>query len=228
MDSDWSLAISSTVCSANSLEWIIDTGVIFHVCPERDWFSNFKNLDTGVALMGNDHLCHILGIGTIRIKIFDGIVRELKDVRYVPALKKNLISVSVLEDEGFRVAIENRVLKVLSGAMIVMKGVRQRRLYYLMGSTILKDAAIDTTSLWHKQLGHTGDMANKKSNISRGVMFGETSMTKSMSPKQVETTKFKENSQQVETKIYALSITTDDVPSTHRERVQSPDSEFVE
>jgi len=34
---------------------------------------------------------------SVLIKIFDEIVRELKEVRYVPQLKKNLISVGVLK-----------------------------------------------------------------------------------------------------------------------------------
>ena len=47
--------------------------------------------------MGNDHPCNMDGIGTTRVKMFDGIVRELKEVRYVPQLKRNLISVDILK-----------------------------------------------------------------------------------------------------------------------------------
>ena len=45
--------------------------------------------------MGDDRPCHIEGIDTVLVNMFDGIVRELKDVRYVPPLKKNLISVGI-------------------------------------------------------------------------------------------------------------------------------------
>ena len=45
----------------------------------------------------NGHPCQIEEIGTIRIKLFDGIIRELKDVRYVPQLQKNFISAGALE-----------------------------------------------------------------------------------------------------------------------------------
>ena len=47
--------------------------------------------------MGDDHPCNMERISTVRIKMFDGIVRELKEVRYVPQLKKNLISVGALK-----------------------------------------------------------------------------------------------------------------------------------
>jgi len=42
--------------------------------------------------MGYDHPCTIEGIDTAHIKMFDAMVRELKEVRYVPQLKSNLIS----------------------------------------------------------------------------------------------------------------------------------------
>ena len=40
--------------------------------------------------MGDDHPCKVKGIGTVRIKMFDEIVRELKEVRYVSQVKKIL------------------------------------------------------------------------------------------------------------------------------------------
>jgi len=43
--------------------------------PEQNWFSSFEKLDGCVAIMGNDHPCNIEGLGTVRIKMDDGIVR---------------------------------------------------------------------------------------------------------------------------------------------------------
>ena len=54
---------------------------------QGDWFSSFEKLDGSMELMGDDHTCRMEGIGTILIKMFDGVVRELKSVRYVPQLK---------------------------------------------------------------------------------------------------------------------------------------------
>ena len=85
---------------------------------------------------GDDHPCNIEGMGTVRIKMDDGIVRELKEVRYVPQLKRNLISVGVLKALGLVVSIRDGVLKMTKGSMMVMKGVRWRNLYYLKGSTV--------------------------------------------------------------------------------------------
>ena len=45
--------------------------------------------------MGDDHPCNVEGMGTVRIKMDDGIVRELKEVRYVLNSKK-ILSLLVL------------------------------------------------------------------------------------------------------------------------------------
>ena len=75
-----------------------------------DWFSSFEKLDGYFSVMGDDHSCNVEGIGIVRIKMFDGIVRELKEVRYVPELKRNLISVGALEALGFVVSIRDGIL----------------------------------------------------------------------------------------------------------------------
>ena len=55
--------------------------------------------------MGDDHQCKVEGIRTVRFRMFDWMVRELNEVRYVPQLKKNLISVGVLKTLGLKVSI---------------------------------------------------------------------------------------------------------------------------
>jgi len=56
--------------------------------------------------------------------MFDGMVRELKEVRYVPQLKRNLISVGVLKTLGLELSIRDGVLKMTKGSMMVLKDVR--------------------------------------------------------------------------------------------------------
>jgi len=37
---------------------------------------------------GNGHTCHIEEIGIVRIKLFDGMIREMKDVRYILSCRR--------------------------------------------------------------------------------------------------------------------------------------------
>ncbi|KAH9671777.1 retrovirus-related pol polyprotein from transposon TNT 1-94-like protein [Citrus sinensis] len=159
--SDYSLSITPATCVANSSEWILDTGATYHLCPIKEWFTNFRNLESGAVVMGNDQPCRTMGIGTIQLKMFDGMVRELKKVRFVPALKKNLISVGALEAKGYKVTIKDGIMKFTHGAMVILQGVRRHNLYYLKGGTTdeanVVEAHSDTTMLWHVRLGHAGE-----------------------------------------------------------------------
>ena len=58
-------------------------------------------------------------------------VRKLKDVRFIPQLKRNLISVGTLKVLGLKVSIRDGVLKMVKGSMVVLKDVRRNNLYYL-------------------------------------------------------------------------------------------------
>jgi len=86
--------------------------------------------------MGDEHPCNVKGIGIVHIKMFYGIVRELKKARYVLQLKRNLISVGALKILGLVVSIRDGALKKSKGSMVVMKGIHRNNLYYLKGSTV--------------------------------------------------------------------------------------------
>ncbi|XP_047320432.1 probable polygalacturonase At3g15720 [Impatiens glandulifera] len=63
--------------------------------------------------MRDNSSCKVVGIGTIKLKIFDGVVRRLNDVRHVPDLKKNLISLSSLDSKGYNYTLEGGVMKII-------------------------------------------------------------------------------------------------------------------
>ena len=93
------------------------------MCPNMVCFSIFKKLDGCSFVMCDDHLCNMKGAGIIFIKMFDGMIRELKEMRYVSQFKKYLISVGVLKALDLEISGRDDVLKMLRGSMVVMKGV---------------------------------------------------------------------------------------------------------
>ncbi|KAG8500752.1 hypothetical protein CXB51_002776 [Gossypium anomalum] len=179
--SDGELLVASVNDSKVSEEWILDSGCTFHMSPNRDWFTTYETVSEGVVLMGNNASCKIAGVGTIKVKMFDGVVRTLSDVRYVPELKRNLISLSTLDSKGYRYTAESGVLKISKGSLVVMKGQRKTaKLYVLQGSTVTGDAAVassslsddDITKLWHIRLGHMSE--NGMVELSkRGLLDGQ-------------------------------------------------------
>lgn len=104
-------------------------------------------------------------IGTVKLKMRDRVVHTLNEVRYVPDLKKNLISLCALNSKGHKIVIKGGVLKILSGTLVVMKKKKECNLYFLQGCTIISSFLVlteyeeDSTMLWHMQLGHVGEKA---------------------------------------------------------------------
>ena len=106
--------------------------------------------------MGNDHPCQAMGIGTVKLKMYDGVVRTLSEVQNVSDLKKNLISLDYLDSKSHNIMIEGGILKVLSGALVMRKGKKEGNPYFFQGCTITRNSLVYTeekeylTRLWHK------------------------------------------------------------------------------
>ncbi|KAG8472701.1 hypothetical protein CXB51_034566 [Gossypium anomalum] len=153
---DGELLVASVNNSKVSEEWILDSGYTLHMSPNWDWFTTYKTMSEGAVLMGNNASCKITGVGTIKVKMFDGVVRTLSDVRHVLELKRTLILLSTLDSKRYRYTAE-------SG-----------------GSTVTVDATVasfslsddDITKLWHMRLGHMNE--NGMVELSkRGLLDGQ-------------------------------------------------------
>lgn len=74
--------------------------------------------------MGNNDICKVIGMGNVNLEVHDETIGELKEVRYVPDLKRNLISLEMLDQIGLSIKVESGELKILNRSTTVMKGVR--------------------------------------------------------------------------------------------------------
>lgn len=102
-------------------------------------------MPNGSVLMGDDSTCEIAAIDTIKIKMFDGTIRTLSDVRHIPSLKKNLISLSTLDNKGYKYSGRDVIVKVTKDSLAVMKGdMKAANLYHLRGTTITGNADMMT------------------------------------------------------------------------------------
>jgi hypothetical protein len=50
--------------------------------------------------MGIDQACEIEGVGSVKIQMFDGVVRTLTNVSFILDMRKNLISLGTLDPNG--------------------------------------------------------------------------------------------------------------------------------
>uniref|UniRef100_A0A2N9IR91 CCHC-type domain-containing protein n=1 Tax=Fagus sylvatica TaxID=28930 RepID=A0A2N9IR91_FAGSY len=172
------LSVSSSTDGLNN-SWLLDSACSFHVTPHRNWFDTYRSINCGSVRMGNDATCTIIGMGTIKIKMSDGVVRTLEEVRHIPDMRKNLISLGTLDSKGYSYKSENGIMKVSKGAMIVMTGQKiSSNVYKLLGNTILGGVAAvaesedDDTLLWHMRLGHMSERGMRelhKRNLLTGI-----------------------------------------------------------
>ena len=78
--------------------------------------------------MGSDISCKILGIKSVKIRMYDGTVKTLAQVRSIPKLRNNVISMGVPDAVGYKFAVQGGFMKVSKGILVVMKAIRIRNL----------------------------------------------------------------------------------------------------
>jgi hypothetical protein len=150
--------------------WLMDSGATWHMTPRREWFHQYEPISGGSVFMGDDHALEIAGIGTIKLKMCDGMVRTIQEVRHVKGLKKNLLSLGQLDNNGCKTHIQNGIMKIVKGALVMMKAEKiAANLYMLKGktqqegeaSTALASSAEELTMMWHRKLGHMSERGLK-------------------------------------------------------------------
>nr|GFA67652.1 retrovirus-related Pol polyprotein from transposon TNT 1-94 [Tanacetum cinerariifolium] len=120
------------VMSAEALlDWIMDSGGSHHMTPRLDLFFDFLECDRGRVLLGDNRECKIRDIGKVRLQLKDRSSFVLHNVRYIPELKRNLISLGTLEKEGYTVNLQSGKIKVINGSRIVLSGTQGIIVYTL-------------------------------------------------------------------------------------------------
>jgi len=76
--------------------WVVDSGASFRATPNRKHFHEYFQVDFGHFHLGDDKPCKIVGMGKVFINQKNGNQWLLKEVRHVPYLKKNIISIGQL------------------------------------------------------------------------------------------------------------------------------------
>ncbi|KAH9781781.1 hypothetical protein KPL71_008610 [Citrus sinensis] len=141
-------------------QWVLDSGCSFHMSPDKTVFHEYKTIDRGRVLMAKHNACKIVGIGSVKIRMYNGMTRTLEHVRHVPGLKKNLISLGMLDSSAYVFKSDHGGLKIMKNSSIVIKEVQNNRLYVLEGSSVPVlsslhvSSDVDKAKMWHLRLGH--------------------------------------------------------------------------
>ena len=83
---------------------MIDSGASRHITGFKEALSDMIEKDTNLEIiLGDNSTYPVKGTRTVTLHLSQGQVLHLQDVLYVPNLKKNLVSISAMEDKGFNV-----------------------------------------------------------------------------------------------------------------------------
>lgn len=152
---------------STSTSWVLDTGCGSHICVNVQGLRRSRTLAKGEVdlRVGNGAKVAALAVGTYHLSLPTGLVLELEDCYFVPAISKNIISVSCLDKKGFSFIIKNnRCLFYLND---ICYGVAQlfNGLYildlempiYNINTKRFKSNDSNPTYLWHCRLGHINE-----------------------------------------------------------------------
>ena len=105
LDDEYSLisALTGTVTHGNDT-WLVDIGASKHMTGYKDYLQTLVEKESHQKVkLGDDYQYPIKGVGEASYRLEFGKHLKMKDVLYVPGLKKYILSISGLEKKGFRV-----------------------------------------------------------------------------------------------------------------------------
>ncbi|KAL0423341.1 UNVERIFIED_CONTAM: hypothetical protein Sradi_0868900 [Sesamum radiatum] len=116
----------------NKTDWILDTGASKHFYSNKELFQDFQEAHDGECVfMDNSTTAGVLGKGKIFLKLTSGKTLALIDVLYVPSLRRNLISGSLLNKVGLKIVLEADKVIITKNGDFVGKGYMLDRLFVL-------------------------------------------------------------------------------------------------
>nr|GEV18281.1 pyruvate kinase [Tanacetum cinerariifolium] len=111
--------------------------------------SNRLRNEDHVSGSGADGVCRVRGTCKVQVQMRDGPSFVLDNVRYVPKLRRNLISLGTLEKKGFTVKMQSGKIKAIKGSLMVLLRTRRANCVY----TLDGQAVTRKTLKGRKQLG---------------------------------------------------------------------------
>ena len=130
--------------------------VSYHSAPRN-------HTDFGKVYLVDGTALDVVGMRDIQILFPNGFIWLLEKVRHIPDLRRNLIFVRQLDDEGHAILFVGGTWKVSKGVIVLACEKKTGTLYMTssLRDTIVVTEASTDTSLWHSRLGHMSEKRMK-------------------------------------------------------------------
>ncbi|GJY21175.1 retrovirus-related pol polyprotein from transposon TNT 1-94 [Tanacetum coccineum] len=150
---------------------------------KKDEQPSFNGSTIDDSKVGDNKEYKIRGIGKVRVQLKDGSSFMLHNVRYIPELKRNLISLGTLEKEGYTVKLQSGKVKVINGSRVILSGIRRDNCVYSLDGHAMAgelNASVEEkdslAQVWHKRLGHISEAGLQV--LEKQGLFGKKSLGK--------------------------------------------------
>ena len=83
----------------SSTSWVFDTGCGSHICADIQGLQDSRMLPKGAIdlRVGNGAKVAAIAVGTYSLNLSTGLILVLNNCYYVPAISRNIVSISVLD-----------------------------------------------------------------------------------------------------------------------------------
>jgi len=119
--------------------WLIDSGASRHFIGYKEVLHNLIEKETNLEIVLGDNMEYPLkGVGNVSLKLNQGNTIHLQDVLYVSDLKKDLVSISAMEDKGYKVTFSDGKVRIWKNNVkdAFTLGFRVDSLYQVKGSPL--------------------------------------------------------------------------------------------
>jgi len=65
--------------------------------------------------MGNDASCRVVDVGSVKVRMFDGVIHTITEVKHKPDLRRSLISVGAMSGIGLKTVVEGEKNENIEG-----------------------------------------------------------------------------------------------------------------
>ena len=151
--------------------WVLDTGSESHICVDMQVLESERRLAKGEAdvRVADGRCVEAIAIGVVRLGLSSGLELTLNECYCIPDFRKDIISISLLDSEGFNFTIGNGLFNIFKdniyyGSASRVKGLwildpdsTDERGIYNVNTKRLRLNEPSETRLWHCRLGHISE-----------------------------------------------------------------------
>ncbi|KAL0313423.1 UNVERIFIED_CONTAM: hypothetical protein Sradi_5741600 [Sesamum radiatum] len=148
---------------SNSASWVLGTGYGAHICNDLQVLQRSRKLskDEMILRLGDGKAVAAEAVGSLSLVVSNHVRIELKDCYFVPSMVKNIISISMLDRDGYKFFINKNYFYLVHEDVYHTLGTLINGLYILQQSNLIMTAQHkrkmddhENAQIWHARLGH--------------------------------------------------------------------------